>query len=252
MDKQQSMLSHYSSDWAYEKYSDIGLWEPEELLIRKYISQGSKILEVGCGGGRATIPLKKLGYEIIGIDVVPRMVELARKNVRANNMNVDILLMDASALKFEDSSFDAVLFLYNGIESVPGELKRNFILKEIHRVLKQSGTFIMVTQSVFNREGIGLYFRKIMNVLSKNLTFGKYALFRYLTRLKFGESVVWVNGQPSFSVKVTNPLHMIYKLKRSGYGLHYINSRKRIEQGKIDSIFSIWTNRTLFYVLKKR
>lgn len=252
MDKQQMLLDHYSSDWSCRKYSDIGLWKPEEVLVREYIPSGSKVLEVGCGGGRATIPLKKMGYDITGIDIVPKMIELSRKNACEYNADIRFSVMDASDLSFDDSSFDAVLFLYNGIESVPGEEKRTQVLKEVHRVLKKSGVFLLVTQSVFNRTMAGVYLKKIMNLLAKGLTWGKFPVFKHYNNLALGEKVVWIDGRPSTVLKVTNPVKMINRLKGIGFDLEYINSRDRIEQGKKGTLLSSRTDRTLYYVLKKR
>ncbi len=43
---------------------------------------GGAILELACGSGRALLPLAHEGYEVIGVDSSPRMLELARQRIQ--------------------------------------------------------------------------------------------------------------------------------------------------------------------------
>lgn len=69
----------------YEKEfnKEVELGELAELRIKKLLSLvGSKkrVLDVGCYDGTITLRIKKLGNEVVGIDISKRSVELARKN----------------------------------------------------------------------------------------------------------------------------------------------------------------------------
>ena len=52
----------------YEKLSQNGLFNYEKDILSKYFIIPGKILDIGCGTGRTTIALSKLGYDVIGID----------------------------------------------------------------------------------------------------------------------------------------------------------------------------------------
>ena len=40
---------------------------------------GGPVLEIGCGTGRVTIPIAQLGFPVTGLDIVPGMIERARR-----------------------------------------------------------------------------------------------------------------------------------------------------------------------------
>ncbi len=56
-----------------ESYRRVGLWGPEKKLIKQFFPQKGDILDIGCGAGRTTIPIKQLGHNVCGIDLSPGM-----------------------------------------------------------------------------------------------------------------------------------------------------------------------------------
>lgn len=47
----------------------------------KYIPDGGRILDAGCGSGRDACTFKKLGYDVTAFDSSPAMVEIASRNL---------------------------------------------------------------------------------------------------------------------------------------------------------------------------
>jgi SAM-dependent methyltransferase len=43
---------------------------------------GGPVLELGVGTGRVLVPVAKAGYEVVGVDLSPAMLQMARANVR--------------------------------------------------------------------------------------------------------------------------------------------------------------------------
>lgn len=144
------MIESFSDEDTLRLYSDdtftIGLWESEKLLISKYFPKEGKILDLGCGAGRTTIGLYRLGYKnIIGVDLTPGMIEEANKNSTKAGVEINFQIGDACNLAFADESFDGCLFSFNGIMQIPVRDNRIRAFKEIHRVLKKDGIFIFTT-----------------------------------------------------------------------------------------------------------
>lgn len=69
------------------------------------VRPGSRVLEVGCGGGAFLAFLEGLGHPAVGIDILEDAVAAARKSVSSSR----VLQADAGRLPFEDSSFDRLV-----------------------------------------------------------------------------------------------------------------------------------------------
>jgi SAM-dependent methyltransferase len=50
----------------------------EASLISSLVPTGSRVLDAGCGTGRVALKLAELGYDCVGVDVDPSMLEVAR------------------------------------------------------------------------------------------------------------------------------------------------------------------------------
>jgi len=74
-------------DEAPELYDRVRPGYPEALfddlsdLTR--LAPGSRVLELGCGTGQATVALARRGYEVVAIELGPGLAEVARRSVSA-------------------------------------------------------------------------------------------------------------------------------------------------------------------------
>lgn len=137
----QETLSQYSNDAL-----NIGLWESEKIFFTKYFPKDGRILDIGCGAGRTTFGLYKLGYKnIIGVDLTPSMIEEARKNSKKMGIDIGFEIGDACNLPYKDNSFGGCIFSFNGIMQIPKIDNRVCALKEINRVLIKDGISIFTT-----------------------------------------------------------------------------------------------------------
>lgn len=99
-----------------------------------------RILDAGTGPGYLPVEIVKRapGLEIIGIDISPAMVEIARKNAENKGLSdrsVRFQRADAANLPFEDGYFDLVVSTL----SLHHWLRPKECIKEMHRVLKEKG-----------------------------------------------------------------------------------------------------------------
>src|SRR5699024_10391282 len=95
-------------------------------------------LDLGCGTGEMMerILQADASKDLCGIDLSEEMLAAARSKLPAQ---VRLLLGDSEALPFPDASFD-VVFCNDSFHHYPAP--RN-VLREVRRVLKPGGTFLM-------------------------------------------------------------------------------------------------------------
>jgi len=67
-------------------------------------------LDVGCGDGRNAVLLAKLGARVVGIDISPAAVELARKRARINGVQdaTSFVCSPLEIVQFAPNSFDVI------------------------------------------------------------------------------------------------------------------------------------------------
>ena len=140
-------INEFGSQWTQDRYAkiaELGFWKSEEILINKYFKPRSTILDIGCGSGRTAISLSQSGFNVIGVDITPEMIESAKKISLSKNLNIDYRVGDATKLEFPDSYFDGAIFANNGWVQIPGKENRQKALSEICRTLKPNSYFILV------------------------------------------------------------------------------------------------------------
>jgi 2-polyprenyl-6-hydroxyphenyl methylase/3-demethylubiquinone-9 3-methyltransferase len=97
---------------------------------------GARVVDVGCGGGILSESLARKGAEVIGIDVAPRVLAIARLHLHESELEVDYREMTVEALAQEaPQSFDVVTCM-EMLEHVPDPPS---IVRAVHDLLKPGG-----------------------------------------------------------------------------------------------------------------
>ena len=108
-------------------------------LVEKIPANG-KVLEVAPGPGYFCIELAKLGnYQITGLDISKSFVEIARKNAAEAGLKIDFREGNASAMPFEDNTFDFT-FCQAAFKNFSEPVKA---ITEMHRVLRPGGISVI-------------------------------------------------------------------------------------------------------------
>lgn len=74
---------------------------------------GERILDLACGTGRHSLELVRRGFSVVGCEISPELVEIARKDADAEGLEATFVEGDLRELDFEEE-FDIVLNLNDG------------------------------------------------------------------------------------------------------------------------------------------
>jgi ubiquinone/menaquinone biosynthesis C-methylase UbiE len=115
-----------------------GAQATERLATLCHISKDKYILDVGCGAGVTPSYLaKRYGCNIVGVDIVPAMIERSKQRARKEGLAdlIEFRVADAQNLPFEDNTFDAVIT--ESVTAFPADKQQ--AVNEYVRVTKPGG-----------------------------------------------------------------------------------------------------------------
>lgn len=161
----------YGSLWA--KLSSEDLTDNAVKILRERLEKnafdlsmlkGKKALDIGCGSGRYTFALKKLGCDsVTGVDSGDEGLEIARSMLKKeNSSDIFFIKQDVLDLSFEDETFDFVFC--NGVLHHTEDMERG--IREMIRVAKMGAKIWLY---LYGDGGIFWYARKKMRLIMKKI-----------------------------------------------------------------------------------
>jgi SAM-dependent methyltransferase len=98
-----------------------------------------RAIDVGCGAGALALALAPLVREVVGVDRVPELLELARRRAPGNAQFVEA---DATSLPFEDASFD----LAGTLRTLHHVRRPALVVAELARDTRPGGRVLVIDQ----------------------------------------------------------------------------------------------------------
>jgi ubiquinone/menaquinone biosynthesis C-methylase UbiE len=111
-------------------------------IISKYV-RGTKALDFGCGTGRSTRFLQRMGFKVIGVDISREMLKKAMEIAPQGDYR---LISECDLTQLEDSTFDLILSAFT-FDNIPTMEKKVNNFREITRTLSSEGVIINLVSS---------------------------------------------------------------------------------------------------------
>ncbi len=108
-------------------------------IIAKYVT-GRRALDFGCGAGRSTRFLRKLGFTAVGIDISSSMIQMA---TRIDPCGTYLLVDKGDFSALEPDRFDLVLSAF-AFDNIPDVARRCDLLRGLGRLLNNEGRIILL------------------------------------------------------------------------------------------------------------
>jgi len=146
----QALAQQYDARIPGSGPSDDNFTASERKFLFDKINSGHKVLDIGCGTGRFTVPMAELGAKVSGLDMSGAMLDVARGKLEAAGVSADLREGDMASMPFPDDSFDVVVSMLALMHIPLGD--RAKVFSEASRVLKPGGKLLIsVKNSVIER-----------------------------------------------------------------------------------------------------
>jgi ubiquinone/menaquinone biosynthesis C-methylase UbiE len=123
--------------------ADIPFWQKLASRAR------GRVLELGCGTGRLSVPIARAGVSLVGVDRSAPMLARAQRKARAVRTGaggrrcgrVTLVRADIRALPFGAKRFPMVIAPYGVLQSLVRPRDLSAVLASVSRVIEPGGTF---------------------------------------------------------------------------------------------------------------
>jgi SAM-dependent methyltransferase len=110
-------------------------------LLLPYVQRGDSVLDLGCGEGRNTMYLSRIGYRGIGLDLSAKGVKVLINNLFEEEVKGFGIVGDARIMPFSSASFGGILAhnLFDHLDKTGFEQA----VSESYRILKPGGVLLL-------------------------------------------------------------------------------------------------------------
>ncbi|TAN58904.1 methyltransferase domain-containing protein, partial [bacterium] len=185
---QQEQLKGFYENFAFNEFEAKYSRENAEIAARVIAGQlkvsrryapslpGADYLDIGCGNGYYCFGAKENGLNAVGVDLDTGAAEFAEKN-----FGINVLVKGLEECNFSDNRF-SLINSRQLIEHLPEPLK---FLKEVYRILKPGGFFVLETANTQSLEHIlKLYFLDAFKKIKADKAGGRLNLRDYLKAVR--------------------------------------------------------------------
>ncbi len=130
-----------------EMYKGVPPWEidgPQSEIVHlaEHGEISSAVLDVGCGTGENALYLAEIGFEVVGIDIIPTAIEKALSKAKARSSAPTFLVWDALDLQHLQRRFNTIID--SGFFHVLPDKKSPVFVKGLASVLNPGGTYFVM------------------------------------------------------------------------------------------------------------
>lgn len=166
-----------------DKFMDLDLYdETYDFICHSISKENAKILEIGCGPGNITKYLlsQRPDFDILGIDIAPNMIELAKEN----NLAAKFAVMDSRQINTLETKYEGIISGF----CLPylSQIEANELISHSYDLLNEKGLIYLSfvegepSESEFKTSSKGrVYFNyHLLEELKKQLINSKFDEFK--------------------------------------------------------------------------
>lgn len=134
---------HIADDYdAY--FAQNRLFELDEQVLARHFDPPGLVADLGCGTGRALVPLVRRGHRGLAIDLSESMLRVVREKAAAESLPIECLqanLVELDAVA--DNTVDYAMCLFSTLGMIRGKAHRAQALAHARRIIKPGGALVL-------------------------------------------------------------------------------------------------------------
>jgi len=116
----------------------------DEEVLKLHIPAIGRVADLGCGTGRALVPLVRRGNQGLAVDLSLEMLRIVRQKAEAEQLDIECLQANLVELdSIEDQSIDHAMCMFSTLGMIKGREHRQTFLRHALRMLKPGGRFVV-------------------------------------------------------------------------------------------------------------
>ncbi len=197
----------YDEYFAYNR-----LFEFDEEVLNRYFREPGTVVDLGCGTGRALVPLARRGFHGIGVDLSLEMLQVVGEKVDEESLPIDRLRANMVELDcLADGIADYSVCLFSTLGMIRGRENRARALGHVRRILKPGGIFIVHIHNFwFNLRDPGGPWWVIKSVLRSSLK----------RKIEAGDKFFDYRRIPNMFLHVFRRREILGDLRQAGFRIH--------------------------------
>ncbi|MCA9259955.1 MAG: class I SAM-dependent methyltransferase [Planctomycetales bacterium] len=134
-----SIADDYDAYFAWNS-----LFEFDQRILDENFAPHGRVADLGCGTGRALLPLVRSGRRGLAIDLSPHMLRIVRDKAVAEDLPIACLqanLVELDAVA--DHAVDDAMCLFSTLGMIQGRANRRRALEHVRRIVRPGGCFVL-------------------------------------------------------------------------------------------------------------
>ncbi len=191
----------------------------EQVLAEEFGSPPSEgvIADLGCGTGRALVPLVRNGWHGLAIDLSQPMLDVVQEKAELENLSIDCVqanLVELNSTIVPDQSVTHAMCLFSTLGMISGKENRIAALRQMHRILKPGGKLVLHLHNFWfnlrDPEGPGWVFRSLIKSWTSNFS-------SYQNNFELGDKTFPYRGLPNFFLHVFRRRELLSDFREANF-----------------------------------
>ena len=192
-----------------EYFADNRLFDVDAQVIARHLTSPGVVVDLGCGTGRALIPLARREFSPLGVDLSNHMLRIVAEKAARERLTIHRIRANLVDLGFlRDASIDYAICLFSTLGMIRSRENRGRTLDHVFRMLKPGGLLVIHVHNywfnLFDRFGRRWIVRNLLD-----WTFNR--------QIELGDKFFDYRGVPKMFLHTFTQREFRKALRRSGF-----------------------------------